>query len=588
MSKRKIFIRLFVIAGGIGIVLFSIFASQLGLDNDPGWGPRRIQMIWAGLTIILFGALYWITLAVSRWYKKTLKPRMEGSSIKNIFENAPARDNKPVSNQHSNLWLILIGSAVLCFYVWIITAGQIEKWPSGRDYYWLLAQAFRQGQTHLLVEPNPELLSLENPYDRRQRIGVDYLWDISVYDGKYYLYWGPVPAVAGVIVSSITSRPVTDAGLVFSFVAGIALFSILLLRKMYQDNRIPAWAFWGGMLASAFNIPLIWLLTRPAFYEVSISGGQMFLMAGFYFLYLAFRSSEPHKVYTALSALSFGLAGGTRVNLLPSVVFLAFVILHRIYIANKRKIPASISAFAAAIIPLAIIACLLAWYNHVRFGSVFEFGHRYQLTGPALTTDYSDISSAAYILPNLYTYVFRLPSLNGEFPFLTVPWVKENMWPFFIRLPQHYYYTEPVAGILFIVPLIGLTALLLARWFWLFINGDVSLTGNIDELLSRFGFPLLGYIFIQFFILLIFVNSAMRYLLDVSPALIVLSAIFAGYYAQSIEKESFMVKMISYAWALASILTVVSGFIIGLTGDKNHFLNKNPQLYYQLLEWFSR
>jgi hypothetical protein len=41
-------------------------------------------------------------------------------------------------------------------------------------------------------------------------------------------------------------------------------------------------------------------------------------------------------------------------------------------------------------------------------------------------------------------------------------------------------------------------------------------------------------------------------------------------------------------WLLAAVLTVLFGFLIGFTGSQNNFLNKNPQLYYQLLEWFSR
>jgi hypothetical protein len=332
------------------------------------------------------------------------------------------------------------------------------------------------------------------------------------------------------------------------------------------------------------------MLTRPKFYEVSISGGQFFLMAGFFAMFRAFRSGVPHKGYIAFSAIAFGLAGATRINLLPSVVFLAIVMFWRIYVVNRRKISESLPAFAAAFFSLALIACSLFWYNYDRFGSIFEFGHRYQLTGPSLTVDYKDISSVKYAVPNLYTYVLRQPSLSYKFPFVTIPWIKSEMWPSFIHLPEHYYYTEPVAGIIIIVPLIGLTALLLMRLLWLFINGEFSQLGNkknvVNSLFSWFGFSMLGYVVIQMAILLIFINSAMRYLLDITPALIVLSTMFVGYYVQSVEKNPYLIKLILYAWILASLLTVVSGFFIGFTGDKNIFLNQNPQLYYQLYNWF--
>jgi len=612
--NRKILIRLPLMFVGLGAIFISIFAFQLGLDNNLSWGAGRVRMLLIGLCVFLFGASYWIvpnlvrgcTEIISRLDRFFLiQTVIKGvQQLKVWIQNFIQKFRNSVlivgirrtkfyswySDRHTDLWLILASCFFLLIYVWVITIGRIEKWPVGMDYYWMLSQAFRQGQTHLLIEPNPELMKLENPYDHKQRRELEYLWDASYYKGKYYLYWGPAPAVLGVIVSSITFKPVTDAGLVFSFVIGIALFSVLLLRDIYKEYQVPAWVFWGGVLASAVNIPLIFLLTRPKVYEVSIAGGQFFLMAGFFALFRAFRSPLPHKVYIIFSSLAIGLAGATRINLLPSVVFLAIVIFWRIYVVNQKKIGKSMPMFMAAFIPLALIACSLLWYNYDRFGSIFEFGHRYQLTIPI--GDYKDVSSVKYIIPNLYTYVFRPLSLSREFPFITVPWGRERRWPSLIYVPEHYIYGEAVAGMLFVVPLIGLTVLLLLMLFWLFINGDVSLSGIKEsadyELISWFEFSMLGYIVIQMFILLILTYSAMRYLLDISCAAIVLSTIFVGYYAQSVEKKSYLLQIGSYAWILASILTVISGFFIGFTGDANIFLNQNPQLYHKLFEWFSR
>jgi hypothetical protein len=614
--NHKIFNHLVLIIGGLGGIGISLFAYQVGLDNDPGWGPRRFLIMGAGFALVFIGTSLWIVPKLTRWwvdinnylnkisviqfvnnlgqqvwswFREFTRLVLNSALIQNIKRN---KLYGWLSRNRVNVGLTLLGVFLAGLYIWVITIGRIEKWPSGRDYYWLLAQAFRQGHTYLPVEPNPDLMKLENPYDHHQRKGLEYLWDTTLYNGKYYLYWGPAPAVLGAIVSSITSKPVTDAGLVFSFVIGTALFSVLLLREIYREFKPVGWVFWGGVLASTVNIPLIWLLTRPTFYEVSISGGQFFLMAGFFLLFSAFRSPVPHKGLLAFSALALGLAGATRINLLPSVVFLALAILWRIYVTNKKRLGVSLPAFVSVLLPLSLVAASLLWYNHARFGSIFEFGHRYQLTGPSLPADYNDIRSVSYIIPNSYTYLFRLPSLSGEFPFLTVPWVKENMWPSFIRLPAHYYYTEPVAGILFIVPLVGLTGLLLVRIFWLLINGDLtnpeSARNNDAGLFSWIGFTLSVYVLIQMFILLIFINSAIRYLFDISPELILLSTIFVGSNLHKIAAKSYQVKVLSFLWILASILTVVSGFLIGFTGEKNNFLNQNPQLYYQLHQWFSR
>ncbi len=579
MLNRKILIRLVVIAIGIGIFLLSLFAYQLGLDNDPGWGPRRFQILAAGLVIILFGALYWITPAVSRRFQIKDKP-IHQELLSTTYRS-----------RLTDLWLLLILCLALLSYVWIISIGTMNKFPSGRDYYWMLAQAFEKGQTSLLVEPSSELLNLANPYDLSQRKGIDYLWDTTLYNGKYYLYWGPVPAVLAILINLVTRQPVSDAWLVFLFVTGTVLFSILLLRKLFQDDRFPGWVFWGGVLASAVNIPLIWLFTHPAYYEASIIGGQFFMMAGFFFLYLAFRSSKIHVGYVFLSALAFGLAGGTRISLLPSVIFLAFLILLRVYLVQNRNLRVSAPAFAAALIPLAVIALSLMAYNYDRFGSIFEFGHRYQLTGLAMTKDYGDQTSASYVVPSIYSYFFRPPALSGQFPFITVPAIKERMWPFFINPPENYYYAEPLAGLLLVVPLIGFTAVLLLRLFWLLLNGDVSLRNvrySENGTLLWFGASLLGYILTQTAVLLVFVSTSMRYLIDITPAWIILSALFVGLHIRSFEENVYWVKAIKYLWLLTALLTVLAGLLIGLTGGQNNFLNKNPQLYHQLLEWFSR
>ncbi len=613
--NRKIIIRLPIILGGLGLILISIFAFHLGFDNDPGWGTSRYRMLVLGFGIVLFGTAYWFMPIISGGFediknrlsnpvffqgvnKSTGQVRIQFQEFAQLIHDSSfvtriraSRLFDWYSRHQPNIWLILLGCCSIWAYVWIITVGEIDKWPSGWNYYWMLSQAFKHGQTHLLIKPNPELMKLENPYDHSQRKDIEYLWDATFYDGEYYLYWGPAPAALGVIVSSITSKPVTDAGLVFSFVIGTALFSVLLLRDIYREYQYPAWVFWGGMLASAVNIPLIWLLAHPTFYEVSISGGQFFLMAGFFALFRAFRSPLPHKGYLAFASIAFGLAGATRINLLPSVVFLAVVIFLRIYVVNQKKIIMSIPAFLTSFLPLALIACSLFWYNYDRFGSIFEFGHRYQLT--VHIADYKDIASIKNIVPNLYTYVFSTPSISREFPFLTVPWAKGRTLPSFIYVPVHYRYLEPVAGILFIVPLIGFATLLFMRLFWLLINGDVPLLQNNKEntnagLFFWFGFSVLGYSVIQIFTLLIFIFSSIRYTLDICPALIVLSTMFVGYYAQSVEKKSYLLRMVSYVWILASLLTVILGFFIGFTGEGNNFLRHNPQLYYKLFEWFSR
>ena len=58
-----------------------------------------------------------------------------------------------------------------------------------------LATAFEHGSFSLEAKPNPALLALPDPYDPSARAGINYPKDFSLYKGRYYLYFGPVPAL---------------------------------------------------------------------------------------------------------------------------------------------------------------------------------------------------------------------------------------------------------------------------------------------------------------------------------------------------------------------------------------------------------
>ncbi len=85
----------------------------------------------------------------------------------------------------------LVGVMLLA-YLWLGMAGRTERWLEGEfwyaEYYSPLADAFARGQTHLPVEPAPELLALPDPYDPVANAPYRF-HDALLYQGRYYLYW---------------------------------------------------------------------------------------------------------------------------------------------------------------------------------------------------------------------------------------------------------------------------------------------------------------------------------------------------------------------------------------------------------------
>jgi len=97
------------------------------------------------------------------------------------------------------------------------------------------------------VEPHPDLLALEDPYPYENRAEIPHLWDVSLFRGKYYLYWGPTPALVALALESLVGGELGDHELIWLFTTGSILWVLLLLwrmrRRFFAD--VP---FWSGVV----------------------------------------------------------------------------------------------------------------------------------------------------------------------------------------------------------------------------------------------------------------------------------------------------------------------------------------------------
>src|SRR5262245_62100695 len=98
--------------------------------------------------------------------------------------------------------LILLAFILLAFIqLWYASAGTFSlRIPEAEPRYTTAlyseqARAFAHGRLHLLVDPPAALASLPDPYDPRAREALPCMHDVSYYRGRYYLYFGPVPAL---------------------------------------------------------------------------------------------------------------------------------------------------------------------------------------------------------------------------------------------------------------------------------------------------------------------------------------------------------------------------------------------------------
>ena len=110
-------------------------------------------------------------------------------------------NNKSLWNSRITWLTALSALTVVVIYIFFISVGTWTKWPTTTDFYAELANAFDHGQVSLLTKPDPSILALQNPYQYDEpRKKANYIWDVSLFNGKYYIYWGPAPAIIMAIV----------------------------------------------------------------------------------------------------------------------------------------------------------------------------------------------------------------------------------------------------------------------------------------------------------------------------------------------------------------------------------------------------
>src|SRR4029079_13808824 len=103
----------------------------------------------------------------------------------------------------------------------------------------------------------------------------------------------------------------------------------LLIRDVARSaaHRPPRWAVALAMLVFALANPTPFTLARAGIYEAAIMGGVAFAIAGLYLGHRALgaRRAGAATAWLALASLSFGLAGGSRLNLIPTIAALALL-----------------------------------------------------------------------------------------------------------------------------------------------------------------------------------------------------------------------------------------------------------------------
>lgn len=293
--------------------------------------------------------------------------------------------------------------------------------------YARLADSFINGHVYLdSVQPPQALVDMENPYDlyaRNEvlsRSGGDYLWDHAYFEGKYYVYFGALPALVYYVpYKLITGQDFpTHIGISINISLFIILAFLLLdaiMKKWFKEIPFISYLLLAQVFIASSGI--IFALRKPDLYAMPITMALILNMAGLYF-WITF---DRHKTKTmqgvclGLGSLCMALVVGCR----PQFLLFSFLAIPLFWkkLVHDRELfsKKSIAHTLAFLLPYVAVAAVAMWYNYARFGSVFDFGANYNLTTNDMTKRGANLGRVPL---GLFAYFFQLPAISPRFPFV--------------------------------------------------------------------------------------------------------------------------------------------------------------------------
>lgn len=511
---------------------------------------------------------------------------------KQIFKNKIILKSQSVSREDFGVVIFaFLGFLFVVFaYVFLISAGTWNNWFTTTTHYDQLAESFRTGNLWIKEEPDPALLALPNPYDPAARAGIPYPQDVSLYKEKFYLYFGPVPAMILTFIKPLVRGGIGDQYLVFSFMFGILFIQTILVAKIVMRfyTNAPSWLILPIILFMGLMSPYGWMMSLASVYNAAILSGQFFFLAGLFSAFYALDQSSVSKSKLALTGFFWVCAIGSRMTQIIPVGFMVIMVLGWLLIKHREHIVHSnlFREIFALGIPMLIGAVGLGWYNWARFDSVLESGITYQLAGVNLQKYENVLFSYRYIANNIYNYFLIKPGITDKFPFLgPVQGYNEPIIKAF-DLPK-IYFSQETAGLLYVAPFI-LFSIVSAITILKSFRKDSALRNQEALPFAWILISLAGSFFASMMFFLFFFWAGVRYLADFMPALAMLSVFGFLKAHQLTSKNRFARFLLTMLGLVLIVVTIVNSNLVALSISSGRYKEFNPQLWNQVIKLLNK
>ncbi len=481
-------------------------------------------------------------------------------------------------NLKSKKQKILIPGIIALQIIIMLTASHINPMyvhntVSWQSQYIELTDAILDGHYYLNTDPDPKLEDLTNPYDpdERDKNGVSSSWDHAYYEGKYYVYFGIVPALLfNIPVKLITGIDIKPFYCILVLIPIFIIMSWLLIyaiakKFMSKENEgIPLLLY--IMLSTIFvsGTGTAFLMVWPDMYTLPIFTAMTLAVSGLYCWITAFKkrekSYELNSIKLFIGSLLLALIAGCRPQLLL-VLFMA-IPLFRNTVFKDRKLfsKGSIVQTLCFVLPIALFAAFMFHYNYARFGSIFDFGANYNLTTNDMTSRGIRLSR---IPQGIFSYILQPLNMEGVFPYITTTNFATNYMGITIREGTY-------GGILFLQPL----------------TFAVFLMPKVKKELKEKGLYIITILLNVFALIIVSADSLMagilsRYFLDFSW-LFVLAAIIIIFAAYSKYGKRDYWKIFNLFMPVCFIFSIIITFLITIGSRYYSPMDTNPEIFWKI------
>lgn len=336
-------------------------------------------------------------------------------------------DKKVEIHRKWELGILLGGLSVLLIFViyaFINQSTYFSLYPLSKnvqdyDIYTQMFDAFKKGQLNIDVPSSTS--------------GSSLLWDHAYYDGKCYSYYGIIPVLLVSFPCYFLSHLVPKVLFLEVFgaileVTGLLLLIVEICRVFFKKMPLSALIF--TLVISLFLTLTFGLVTAKSYYiggnpdnpcvegiyHIPTIYGMLNLDVFFLFCLYAYPGAKKRMLYLAFAGLFFVFIMASRPNLFLSLIFVAPLLLKILFekdVTWKKKI----LTFLPMVGILLVGGFFIAKYNYDRFGSILEYGQRYQNT----ISNQTDLRvKSEQILPALMHFFLNPWSYNSSttFPFI--------------------------------------------------------------------------------------------------------------------------------------------------------------------------